>query len=310
MGLPLVRPRVVIYPTRITDANGNFIDIAYRENTGPEIDTITDTLGRITHFYYDANGLLTAVTAPINASSLEGTECITACTTERTLIRLHYRPLTIGAAFAGPDPDGPQFYGYAAQVIDSIVHPDSKSGYWFGDGDSFSSYGMITKVSEQRGMGLNALSLVDQGVATPGAVTRQQIYNYPANPDPKLQGPPTYTTKTETWEAMDTPAAVTRYLVQEDVPATPFAASTLQRVEVIRPDLTRSVELTKLDGGLPVQKAIYAAPVCPAGTADCPRVGQPVRRTELTWEANPGAYDSPRLLRTETTDERNQVTAA
>ena len=53
-----------LYPTRITDANGNYITIAYRNNTGPEIAAVTDTLGRTISFHYDTQNLLTAVTGP------------------------------------------------------------------------------------------------------------------------------------------------------------------------------------------------------------------------------------------------------
>jgi hypothetical protein len=35
-----------IYPTRITDASGNYLTVAYRNNSGPQIDRIADTVGR------------------------------------------------------------------------------------------------------------------------------------------------------------------------------------------------------------------------------------------------------------------------
>jgi hypothetical protein len=73
-----------MYPSRITDAQGNYITITYVNNTGPNIETVTDTLGRVVNFYYDANGLLTAITAP----PLSGT-------TPRTLVRLHYKQKTL-----------------------------------------------------------------------------------------------------------------------------------------------------------------------------------------------------------------------
>ncbi|HWT02747.1 MAG TPA: hypothetical protein VN256_21040, partial [Pyrinomonadaceae bacterium] len=79
-----------IYPTRVTDAQGNFITITYVNNTGPHIQTITDTLGRVVTFHYDANNLLTAITAPGLTSG-----------TTRTLVRLHYKQLTLNYAFSG-----------------------------------------------------------------------------------------------------------------------------------------------------------------------------------------------------------------
>ena len=76
----------VLHASRITDANGNRISITYRDNTGPAIDTITDTLGRTIAFRYDANGLLTAIVGP----GLSGGS--------RPLIQLHYGPRQIPGA--------------------------------------------------------------------------------------------------------------------------------------------------------------------------------------------------------------------
>ena len=47
-----------VFPTRITDAQGNSICIGYRRpDRAPEISIITDTLGRTVRFYYDTNQL-------------------------------------------------------------------------------------------------------------------------------------------------------------------------------------------------------------------------------------------------------------
>lgn len=70
-----------LYPTRITDANGNYMTIQYVNNTGPQIAQIIDTLGRTFAFNYDSNNLLTAITGPdLNGGT-------------RTILRLHYRTL-------------------------------------------------------------------------------------------------------------------------------------------------------------------------------------------------------------------------
>ena len=159
-----------MYPSRITDASGNFITITYRNNTGPQIETITDTLGRVITFHYDANNLLTAITAPgFNGG------------TPRTLVRLHYQQLNL-AAYSN--------YGFSSAVttrvrnpapwvIDAIYYPATQTGYWFGDGDSYSSYGMIAKAIEQRAMSFAASSLNEQGTVTQGSMTQQRLYNYP-----------------------------------------------------------------------------------------------------------------------------------
>jgi len=193
-----------LYPTRVVDANGNYITIAYRSNTGPQLETITDTLGvgRVVRFYYDANNLLTAITEPgLNGGT-------------RDLVRLHYvsRKLEYEFSELVEDAIAPE----TVWLIDAIYYPGNSTGYWFGDPDSFSSYGMIAKVSEQRGMGFSAPSLNDQGAVTAGSMTRERVYNYPLKSDSTLKDAPAYTTMTETWEGMDTPPAVTTYLVHPD----------------------------------------------------------------------------------------------
>jgi hypothetical protein len=87
-------------------------------------------------------------------------------------------------------------------VIDGIYFPGTSTGYWFGDADSYSPYGMISKVSQRRGMTSSATSLSDHGTLTPGTMTRERVYNYPSVLA-ALAGPPTYTKMTETWAGMD-----------------------------------------------------------------------------------------------------------
>lgn len=155
--------RGAMYPTRITDANGNYITVTYVNNTGPQIQTVTDTLGRVINFHYDANNLLTAITAPALTS---GT---------RTLVRLHYRQLSLGYSFNGLTP---VVRDSTPWVIDAIYYPATGTGYWFGDTDSYSSYGMIIKVSERRAMGFSAASLNDQSTVTQGLMSRQEVYDF------------------------------------------------------------------------------------------------------------------------------------
>src|SRR5713226_444033 len=117
-----------IYPTSIEDANGNFINIAYVNNAGPRIQTVTDTLNRTISFYYDYNNLLTAITAPgYNGGSA------------RTLVRLHYQQLPLNYSFSLT----PSFRDSAPWVVDAIYYPATNTGYWFNESDSYSTFGMI-----------------------------------------------------------------------------------------------------------------------------------------------------------------------
>lgn len=95
--------------------------------------------------------------------------------------------------------------------------------------NSYSSHGMLAKVNQRRTMSFNVgPTEAEQGTISPDVVTREQIYNYPLGPDSALTYAPTYTKKTETWDGMDTPPTVTRYVMQLD--ATP------RRMETTYPD--------------------------------------------------------------------------
>jgi RHS repeat-associated protein len=270
--------RNAVYPTQITDPNGNYVTITYRNNAGPHIQTVTDTLGRTVNFHYDVNNLLTAVTGP----GLSGGT--------RTLVRLHYRWLTLSYAFYGLTA---QVRSQTVPVVDAIYYPATGTGFWFGDADSYSSYGMIAKVQEQRSMGFSAASLTEQGVVSPGPVTSQRVYSYPMNTSAGYQtGPPAYTSQTETWEGMGTAPAVTTYSVQQN--------TNPRTVSITQPDGSRSVQYsynapnTWYDG-LTYQDEIYDS------------AGRLWRRSSVSWQQ--GVYGSVRPVRSETMDEVGQVTA-
>lgn len=268
-----------IYPTRITDANGNYVTITYPNNTGPRIQTITDTLGRSINFHYDYNNLLTAITGPgLNGST-------------RTLVRLQYRQLYLNYGFSGLTPRVRDQYPW---VLNAIYYPATGTGYWFGDSDSYSSYGMLAKVVEQRGMGFSASSLNDQGTVTQGYTTRQAVYDYPLGPNYGLTDAPTYATLTDSWtrDGVNTDQTVTTYSV--------FQNSSPRTTTITFPDGSRSTQFSynapgQFHDGLVYQDEFYDAS------------NNLLRKSTATWET--GAYSSPRPTRTTVTDERNQTTA-
>jgi len=265
-----------MYPTRITDANGNYITITYVNNQGPQIQTITDTLGRLVNFHYDANNLLTAITAPALGT---GT---------RTLVRLHYAQLSLSYSFSGLTP---VVRNSTPWVIDAIYYPGTSTGYWFGDADSYSSYGMITKVIEQRGMGFSASSLNDQGTVTPGSMTRQEVYGFQYT---NLTDAPTFSSMTETWtrDGVNTDQAITNYEVHEN--------STPRTVTVTLPNQTKSIRYSYNAPGQYNDGLVYLDETRDANN-------NLLQSSTATWE--PGAYGSPRPTRVEVTDERGQTTA-
>ena len=269
-----------VYPTSIEDANGNYISITYVNNAGPRIQTVTDTAGRVISFYYDYNNLLTAVTAP----GLTGGT--------RTLVRFHYHQLSLNYAFNSLTPAVRDSYPW---VVDAIYYPATSTGYWLNDSDSYSSYGMLAKVVEQRGMGFSASSLNDMGSVWEGQRTRTETYDYPLSPDYTLTDAPTYTSMTESWtrDGTNFDSATTSYSVNEN--------STPRTTIITLPNGTKSKQLSynapgQYNDGLVYHDETYVTE------------GQPLRSSSSYWE--PGAYGSPRPVRVEKTDERGQTTAA
>jgi RHS repeat-associated protein len=252
-----------VYPTSIVDPNGNYITITYRNNAGPQIDTVTDTLGRVINFYYDSNNLLTAVTVPPFSGS-----------TARTAVRLHYQQQSISPGFTG---------GVTTLVrapttrwlVDAIYFPATNTGYWFNDADSFlTNYGTIKKVEEQRNMAHSSAGLTDMGTVTPGTMTKRQVYTWVTT----ASSPPTYSTLTESWAFMDSSAAVTSYVVD--------SISTPRTTTVTLPNGTKSVQYShnapgQFNDGLVFKDETYDTD----GTTL-------LSRSEVTWQQ--GDYSSPR----------------
>jgi RHS repeat-associated protein len=269
-----------LYPTVIEDANGNYITITYVNNTGPRIDTILDTLGRAITFSYDSNNLLTAITAPGYTS---GT---------RTLVRLHYHQLTLSYAFNGLTAS---VRDSSPWMIDAIYYPANGTGYWLSDSDSYSSYGMLARVIEQRNMGFSASSLNEMGSVWQGSLTRSETYNYTLSADSSLTDAPTYTSMTERWSrdgASTLDEATTSYEVHEnDSPRTTI---------ITLPNGTKSKQLAynhpgQYDDGLVYHDETYVTETTVLQSSDS------------EWES--GAYGSPRPTRIVKTNERGQVIA-
>jgi hypothetical protein len=262
------RSNNVLFPIQITDANGNYIKIAYRNNIGPEIDAIQDTLGRTLNFYYYypqfGAPLLSAITAP----GLSGST--------RTIIRLHY---SYRQVFPPPPCASCQILAAEGSwMIDAIYFPGSSTGYWFGEPDSYTAYGMIQKVSARSGMTLQASSLTDQGMISAGKLTRERVYTF--SRDIKYNSPPTYTQWSETWAGMDVNPANTTFSVQMD--ATP------RRVDKTLPDGTRIIKKMwnspgQFYDGLPFLQLTYDD------------YGKVLRQIWTIWEL--GDYESPRFNR-------------
>lgn len=179
------------YVKRITDRNGNYIEIAYVGNKGPRISKITDTLGRDVNFNYDTttNDLI-SVTAPGYDNS----------TQERQLIRFYYQTLShinqTGSWTEAARPVRP--LEYSIRVPSYIYFPGTESGYGY---DYSEPYGVITRITEYRKM---QVSTTEPAVA--GTIINKESwqvatwteYNYPTTAS-NLSDAPTYTRRTDDW---------------------------------------------------------------------------------------------------------------
>lgn len=280
----------VASPTTITDRNGNYINISYVNNNGPRIQTISDTVGRAITFHYDSLNLLTAITAP---GLFSGT---------RTLVRLMYRQLSLSYAFSGLTTRVPTNTPW---VLNAIYYPGTNTGYWFGDADSYSSYGMLAKVVEARGLVFSASSLNVQGSLTaPQAsqITRKEVYNYPLTPDSSLTDAPTYSSMTETWtrDGTNNDQATTTFLVQKNAtnPAQPSVPS--RKVEVTLPNGTKNIQYSHNAPGNFKDGLVYQDETRSS-------TGTFLQGSTANWEL--GHYSTPRPTRLDVTNERSQTTA-
>jgi RHS repeat-associated protein len=273
-----------VYPTKIRDANGNYLTITYVNNAGPRIQTIVDTLNRPINFHYDASSFLTAITAP----GLSGGT--------RTLVRLNYRQISLSYSFSGltavvPTP--------SPWVLNAIHYPGTNTGYWFGDADSYSSYGMLAKVSERRGMSFSSASLNDQGTVTSaGSMTREQIYSYPLSPanpgGSSLTDAPTYLSMTERWtrDGANIDEAITSY--------SSLPNSSPRTITITLPNGTRNVQYSYNAPGSFLDGLVYQDQTLDASN-------NVLQSSTVTWAQ--GAYESPRPTRIETTNQLSQMTA-
>ncbi|NJM53399.1 MAG: hypothetical protein HC846_08400 [Blastocatellia bacterium] len=265
-----------VYPTQIADAQGNYITITYQNNRGPNITTVTDTMGRIITFNYDGSNRLISVTVPgFNNGPA------------RTAVQLHYAALTLNPGFAGgmtTDTNNNTPY-----VLDAIYYPGTNTGYWFGDGDSYSSYGMIAKVKEMRAM-TSTGTTNDQGSVTAGNMSKQAVYSYDLTPNYSLTDAPTYANLTESWAEMDTAPAVTNYQA--------FMNSNPRTITVTQPNGVKSKQYMYNNPGVWNDGLIYLDETLDGSN-------NILSKSEVTWQ--PGNYDSARPIETKVTDERQQT---
>jgi RHS repeat-associated protein len=259
------------YPIKITDRNGNFVKIEYRDGVGPLISTITDTMGRYVRFRYQGNDLV-SVTVPGYAGG-----------PDRQTIRFYYEQLPIAGTFT-TDRQAPP----SARVIQYVYFPGTQSGYRY----DYSTYGMIYQIADLRGMTVATTDPEVMGaVVSEGQTAATTTYDYPTAPA-LLSDAPTYSHRTDDW------AGRTSFL-SAGPPTYTFSTDQARGVSTVTaPDGTQTITTTIVDPGA-WDDGLVRDEVAKQGS-------RTFSHTVTTWEDD-GTFRNPRPNRVDVTDERGET---
>lgn len=193
-----------LLPWRISDRNGNYVTIAYKQtacdpNCSPcsscspiyptlMLDYVTDTMGRVIQCNYDANNNLTSITTPGYGGTAQ--QPVT-----QTVAQFDYTTLTGSAGFSGLTVENQPLQ---ANFLKHVYMPATQTGYTF----NYSAFGMIYNVSKRRQMSIN-----QNGVISDGLESNSVSFNYPLSGT--LTDAPAFTQRTET--AVNAPTSTYGY---------------------------------------------------------------------------------------------------
>lgn len=266
-----------LYPTKITDRNGNYILISYAgtNGTGPKISSIQDTLNRYINFYYASNGDLVTITAPgLGTSDLQ-------------MMRFYYTDVTLGNDLfdSSVNANVPQ----SVHTLQFVYLPTSADGSdpHVGYKFEYSPYGMIRQITQFRGMTVSSDSTSSAGTVTSdGTMAAQTTYGYPTSGQ-SLTDIPKFDSRSDEWAGRTTGGSAPTYT---------FGNSTAEGVKistVTAPDETITETHTidnpgNWDNGLVKQMLVkYGSTV--------------LSNTVIDWE-NPGGVP-PRVASVRVTDD-------
>jgi YD repeat-containing protein len=160
-------PTLEYRPYQIEDTNGNIIQIAYLNNNNLLLSTVTDTLGRTVHFYYDGTQtMLSCITTAANCSS-PTTPTYTFSWNSAYVLNFNFTPSTGSSMQSGIT---------TLNVLTKVVRPDGTQ-VTFGYGD----WGIVNQIQE---------------LSTNGAVRYSVSYSFPPASAGALPFNPTFTRQT------------------------------------------------------------------------------------------------------------------
>lgn len=285
------------YPTSITDRNGNYILISYRNGVGPRIDTITDTMNRYVRFYYDSNADLVTITVP----GLTGQSDI-------QVMRFYYENISLGSASSLFNTGSVNVNTLPSTIrgIRYIYLPASAEGTSSSDGDTgyrfdYSPYGMIRQITKFRGMTASTTSTSSTGTVTEGSntVAATTTYDYPSSAA-SLTDAPTYSHRTDDWAGRTTSGSAPQYTFEVSESST----ETLSRVTAPDGSVVERVSIKNTgqwDDGLVKETRIQNAPSTTSHTV--------YAKTVLSWEQSPSS-GPPRVTSIRETNEAGKTRAS
>jgi RHS repeat-associated protein len=282
-----------LFPNKITDNNGNTIEIAYQQNDPfGHISYIKDTLSRYIKFYYDSGNKLVAVTVPaFNSSS------------ERQTIRFYYETMNFNTTVQRFSTGATPIIPASVSVLKYVYFPGTQTGYKY---DYSSGYGMIYKVSDLRGMQVSsALTTATGTVTDEGIVAASTTYNYPLTVTTPLPDVPNYTSRTDDWvNGSSSQSAVTTYQIEKDT------TNNLTKSKITSPDGTITETWAKIDEG-EWDDGLVTDTFVKTLISSQFQTYKTWAHSKLFWgnQTTAGGRQNPRVLKTELTNEADQTKA-
>lgn len=276
-----------IYPTQITDPNGNYISISYAgaSGAGPRISTITDTLERTVSFQYDSGtGDLTSISAP----GLGTDE-------EQEVMRFFYKSTDITLnqpnMFSGLTPVFPA--NNTAHVLEYVYLSRSGDGSapHIGYKFDYSAYGMISQITQYRGMAVGT-----SAVTSNGTMATQATYDYPLTPG-NLTDAPTYSQRADEWAGRTTAGSAPVYQFASTI-GSGETVSTVTAPDATVTETHAIVHSGYWDDGLVTDTYVqYGSPATV------------LTHTKIDWQADTNNLN-PRVYQVRTTDVPASLTRA
>lgn len=253
------------YPERIRDRNGNYITIAYKNQT-PKIDYINDTLDRKIKFYYE-NDSVTGTPDKLVAVTIPGM----GVGDEIQTVRFYYDQMTLqsGGFSTGSVVTAPT----TIRVLKYVFMPATKTGYKY---DYHPKYGMITKITRQVGMSGSTTDYETTGNLSEGIFAASTEYNYP-NGNTSLDDVPKYTKRTDDWQGRPSsmPAQETFYTMPE-------TGDTNSIIKVKDNDFDVITETISYGGGM-IKETSTTKQFGPPNSQGERPYSQLMSKTEYTW---------------------------